>query len=98
MYTTSYKLNNSYTTYVIRDNGKDDKHYEYRKPVKLLEWKSGTKVKHNYFGEGKIKKITDNQIFVGFSNAGASKRWRNIQVIFEFKKAPSEIGSLKLCY
>ena len=99
MYATSYKINNSYTTYVIHDYGEDyNKYYEYRKLVKALEWKCGAKVKHYFYGEGKIKNITDNQIFVGFCNTKAPKTLRNIQVAFEFKKVPSEIESLRLCY
>lgn len=99
MYATAYKINNSYTTYVVHDNGEDyNKYYEYRKPIKASEWKRGAKVKHYFYGEEKIKKITETQISVGFCNARAPKRLRNIQVTFEFKKAPSEIDSLRLCY
>lgn len=99
MYATSYKINNSYTTYVIHENGEDyNKYYEYRKPIKALDWKRGAKVNHYFYGKGKIKNITQNQILVSFSNANGPKFLRNIQVMFEFKKTPREIESLKLCY
>lgn len=99
MYATSYKINNSYTTYVIHDYGEDTpRSYTYQRQVKQLEWKRGAKVKHYFYGDGKIKNITDSQIFVEFCNARAPKTLSNIQVMFKFKKVPSEIDSLRLCY
>ena len=38
MYVTSYKINNSYTTYVIHDSGDDrSDNYTYRKPTPKLQ-------------------------------------------------------------
>ena len=99
MYVTSYKINNSYTTYVIHDYGEDTpRSSAYQKPIKPLEWKRGAKVNHTFHGIGKISKIGNNQITVHFSNTKAHKRLRNIQVTFCFKAKPSEIENLWLCY
>ena len=99
MYTTSYKLNNSYTTYVIHDNVYNyNKYYEYKEPPKTLEWKCGAKVNHYLYGEGIITSIKAKKVFVKFCDSKAPKALRNIQVMFEFKKTPREINSLKLCF
>lgn len=101
MYTTSYKLNNSYTTYVIHDYecaSNNDYYVHYHKPTKCLEWKPGTKVKHTFHGIGVINSISQNQVLVHFKNSKAFKKFKNIQVAFEFKQAPKEIDSLSLCY
>ncbi len=94
MYVTSYKLNNSYTTYVVRDGEDNVKSY----PVKTLEWKCGAKVNHYLYGEGIITSIKAKKVFVKFCDSKAPKALRNIQVMFEFKKTPREINSLKLCF
>ena len=64
-----YKLNNSYTTYVVDD-------YEIEKQEQRLnqcnnhnsktEWKIGAKVVHWHYGKGEICDITDNLISVKF--------------------------------
>lgn len=99
MYVTSYKINNSYTTYVIHDSGDDrSANYTYRKPTPKLEWKKDAKVSHYFYGIGKICKITNHIMIVHFENAKGPKRMRNIQVSFEYNRIPNEIDSLKLCY
>ena len=99
MYTASYKLNNSYTIYVVHDYGKNsEESYWYRKPGKPLEWKSGTNVRHSRYGKGVIKGISNNQVTVNFNDPKAIKKYRNIQVAFTFKKNPRDIDSLTLCY
>ena len=99
MYTTSYKINNSYTTYAIHDYEEDYiSSFQYKKPVKPLEWKRGARVTHSFHGKGKILDISNNQITVSFSNSRALRKYKNITVTYEFKKKPSEIDSLRLCY
>lgn len=98
-YVKSYKLNNSYTVYIIPKN--EDfcntiKHYYY--PVnQKLEWKPGAKVSHYRHGIGVIKSISKNSISVNFNASKISRKPQNIQVSFEFKNNPKEIESLKLC-
>ena len=99
MYATSYKINNSYTTYVIHDYEEDyGSYFQYKKPIKPLEWKRGAKVKHSLHGKGKISDITKNRITVSFSNSRAFRKAKNITVTYEFREKPSEIDSLCLCY
>lgn len=99
MYVTSYKINNSYTTYVIHDSGDDrSDNYTYRKPTPKLEWKKDAKVSHYFYGIGKICEITNHMVTVHFKNSKGQKRMRNIQVSFEYNRMPNEIDSLRLCY
>ena len=99
MYTTSYKINNSYTTYVIHDYGEDTPiSYTYQKPVKQLEWKRGAKVNHAFHGKGVIISIANNHVTVQFKESKVFGRHKSIQVAFEFKNKPNEIDSLRLCY
>lgn len=99
MYATSYKINNSYTTYVIHDYGENaPRSYTYQKPVKQLEWKRGAKVNHAFHGKGVINNISNNQVTVHFNESKVYRKRKNIQVTFEFKSKPSEIDSLCLCY
>lgn len=99
MYATSYKINDSYTTYVIHDwdNCRSD-NYTYRKPAPKLEWKKDAKVSNYFYGIGKICDISNHMVTVYFKNDKAPKKMRSILVSFEFKHMPSEIDSLKLCY
>ena len=94
MYVTSYKLNNSYTTYVVRDGEDNVKSY----PVKTLEWKCGAKVRHSFHGQGIIRGIANHKITVYFKQSQTFKKLKNIQVTFEFQNMPSELDSLRLCY
>ena len=99
MYVTSYKTNNSYTTYVIHNSGEDrSDNYYYRKPMPTLEWKQGAKVSHSFYGLGTISEITNHLVKVHFKNAKMIKKFRNIQVAFEYSMKPCEIDSLRLCY
>ncbi len=99
MYATSYKINNSYTTYVIHDSKNyHSKRGTYCKPQPKLEWEKGAKVSHYFYGNGSICDITNNTITVQFQNNKACKRLANIQVVFEFACKPCELESLKLCY
>ena len=99
MFTTSYKLNNSYTTYVIHDFGVDMRdNYTYIKPPPKLEWKKDAKVSNYFYGTGKICDISSHRVTVHFRNDKAQKKMRNILVSFEYNNAPSEIDGLRLCY
>ena len=99
MYVTSYKTNNSYTTYVIHDYGEDRrKYYKYQKPVKNLEWKNGARVYHSFHGNGVVISISSNKIVVNFNSSNVVRKCKSVQVTFEFKKSPKEVDSLKLCY
>lgn len=99
MYVTSYKTNNSYTTYVIHNSGKSrSDNYYYRNPMPTLEWKQGAKVSHSFYGMGTICEIENNLFKVHFRNPKMKKRFRNIQVAFEYSIKPNEIDSLRLCY
>lgn len=99
MYVTSYKINNSYTTYVIHDSDNDrGDNYTYRKSTPKLEWKKDAKVYHYFYGIGKICEISNHRVTVHFKNSKDQKRLRNIQVSFEYKHMPNEIESLRLCY
>ena len=99
MYTTSYKLNNSYTTYVIHDLGRDrSDSYTYRKPVPKLEWKKGAKVYNYFYGIGKICDISNHKVTVYFKNEKAPQKMQNILVSFEYKNMPNEIDGLRLRY
>lgn len=100
MFTTAYKLNNSYTTYVIHDYGEcyNDYYFHYQKTVKPLEWKIGAKVKHSFHGVGFIQGISDHLIIVQFSESKTFKRLKNFQVTFKFIITPKEIDNLRLCY
>lgn len=95
MYVTSYKLNNSYTTYIIHNyNEGNSQSY----PVKTLEWKCGAQVRHSFHGQGTIQSITNHKITVYFKQSKTFKKLKSIQVTFEFQKLPGEIDSLRLCY
>ena len=98
MYITSYKINNSYTTYVVRDYGEDtNKYYEYIKPKKKTEWKNGARVYHSFHGNGVIISISAHKIVVNFKSSTVVRKCKNIQVIFEYKNNPREIDNLRLC-
>lgn len=99
MYATSYKINNSYTTYVIHDYEEDyGSCFQYKEPIKPLEWKRGAKVNHAFHGKGVINNISNHQVTVHFKESKVYRKLKNIQVTFEFKSKPSEIDSLCLCY
>ena len=99
MYVTNYKINNSYTTYVVLNSESDEYHnYFYRKSTPKLEWKKGAKVSHYFYGIGKICGITNNQVTVHFKNNKSCKKFKNVQVSFELKNKPDEIESIKLCF
>lgn len=99
MYVTSYKLNNSYTTYVIHDyEGCDHETYSRPKTRKPLEWKCGAKVSHSFHGEGVIRGISDNKITVYFKQSKIYRQLKNVQIQFEYKVQPSDVESLRLCY
>ena len=97
MYVKSYKLNNSYTTYVIHHSNSDDveSNNECSSYCKPLEWKCGVKVKHAFHGTGIISSISENQIVVHFKHSKVGKK--NISVSFFFENSPDEIDSLNLC-
>lgn len=99
MYATRYKINNSYTTYVIHDS----KNYRSKKGVYCkqepkLEWEQGAKVSHYFYGKGIVLEISSNTIIVHFQNNKVCEKFSDIQVVFEFACKPCEIESLKLCY
>ena len=99
MYAIAYKLNNSYTTYIVRDDGVDDHRFDqYQRPVKPLEWKKGAKVKHSFHGIGEISDISGNLLTVHFKESKAYRKRRDVRVGFLFKNKPSEIEGLYLCY
>ena len=99
MYATSYKLNNSYITYIVRDYSEDNRRfYQYQKVPKSLEWKCGTNVNHVFHGKGVISSIANNYVTVQFKESKVFGRHKSIQVAFEFKNKPNEIDSLRLCY
>ena len=99
MYATSYKLNNSYTTYVIHDDSEDNRKPNiYQKPSKPLEWKCGAKVSHPVHGKGVICSMPDHRIFVQFNASKAVGRRRaRVVVEFSYAKKPTEIMGLRLC-
>ena len=99
MYVTKYKLNNSYTTYVIHNSREDySDNYHYRKPTPVLEWKQGARVLHDFYGIGTICEISKNLVKVHFETPKTLKKFKNIQVAFEYQTRPNEIDSLRLCY
>ena len=100
MYAKKYKLNDSYTTYVIIDCEEDEvrKEPEYQKPRKPLEWKPGNKVSHTFHGKGVISSVTDNRVTVHFKGSKMLRKIKSFQITFEFRNKPSEISSLHLCY
>ena len=99
MYVTSYKINNSYTTYVIYDYGEDTSGaYQDQKPAKKLEWKNGARVYHSFHGNGVISSISSNKIVVHFKSSKVLRKCKSIQAVFEFKNSPREVDSLRLCY
>ena len=98
MYARKYKLNNSYTTYVIIDCEDDERpKSEYQKPQKPLEWKVGAKVSHSFHGKGVISSISEHRITVHFKDSKMFRKMGSFQISFEFKIKPNEIGSLHLC-
>ena len=98
MYITSYKTNNSYTTYVIHDSREDKKDKDYYiKPKPKSEWKQGRKVFHNVYGIGTICEITSDLVKVHFEKTKMINKLKKVQVAFEYKINPSEVESLKLC-
>lgn len=100
MFITAYKLNNSYTTYVIHDylDDENNKYDYYQKRQDPLEWRKGTSVIHNFHGKGVISSISQNLVVVHFKNSKIYRKQRDIRVGFEFKNKPSEIESLYLCH
>ena len=93
-----YKLNNSYTTYVVDD-------YEIEKQEQRLnqcnnhnskiEWKIGAKVVHWHYGKGEICDITDNLISVKFVYKKPYWKKKQFYQIITFEIKDKEI-SLKL--
>ena len=99
MYAIPYKLNNSYTNYVVVDYDDTNKSADqYTKQRKPLEWKRGNKVRHDFHGVGVISCISDHSITVHFKNSTINRKLKNFQVTCSFDKKPSEVESLSLCY
>ena len=100
MFKVSYKLNDSYTTYVILNDEENESNkvgrYYWEPKKKNAQWKAGDKVNHIFHGEGKIERIMKNNIAVLFSHSKALCNKR-VRVVFNYKHSPSEIDSLKLC-
>lgn len=98
MFVTTCKVNNSCTTYTVLNYEDDfDQTFKYQEKRKPLEWKRGVKVKHSFYGWGVIDQISHNQVTVCFKESKIYRRFKNIQVTFEFKSKPSEIDGLFLC-
>ena len=99
MYAVPYKLNDSYTTYVVLD-WYEPRHNNYYSLLdkKPLKWEVGAYVKHPFHGEGEICYIDNHKLSVIFYNSRQFVRRTPIKVDFEFSLKPSEISSLRLCY
>ena len=97
MHIKKVKLNNSYTTYIVVEDGAEPHHVMRRKLHKEVKWESGCKVVHAFHGEGVICKLNDHQIVVRFAKSKALRNARNFTISFEYFKSPKEIGNLKLC-
>jgi hypothetical protein len=87
------KINNSYCICVPT---KCKEYYPISTRVKTPEWKKGSVVKHYFYGEGIIKKIHNNRMYVNF-NKKRIGTMRNFIVEFKFKTSPGDIEDLKLC-
>ena len=91
MYTTTYKINNSYTIYTVHHTEDSDfQSCQYRYRLTPRKWTMGCRVKHFYHGTGTVIAISNNQLTVYFKKA-------NAHVTFKFRCSPSEIDSLWLC-
>ena len=98
MYVTAYKLNNSYTTYVVKEC--DDKTKSFRRnerPRKTVSWNCGAAVKHWIHGKGRINRMGANQITVCFDDSRIFGKNRSVQITFTFQNSPREIDALSLC-
>jgi hypothetical protein len=99
MYIRKYKLNYSYTTYVVVETEFEvpTREFPTHKKKKALEWKKGSTVKHAFHGKGTIVDITEGEITVKFNKSKKVPCLRNFVVTFDFKNKPSEINNLHLC-
>lgn len=95
----SYKINNSYTVYVVTgsDGYREDDFY-YRRQSSKPEWKKGAKVFHSFYGNGIINEITNNLVLIHFKNTKSNPNFRDVLVQFNYHKNPSEISNLKLSH
>ena len=100
MYAKKYKLNDSYTTYVIIDCEDNEvrREHEYQESRKPLEWKPGNKVNHAFHGKGVISSIIDHKVTVNFKSSKILRKVKDFQITFGYINKPSEISNLHLCY
>ena len=96
MFIQKYKLNNSYTTYVVMDDGKEE-----FKTVRLkslvTDWSVGNKVIHPFHGEGTISMLGSNELAVVFRSSKLFKNVKDVIISYTFNNSPKEIDNLKLC-
>ena len=98
MYVTAYKLNNSYTTYVVKECDDETKSFRRNEsPRKSASWNCGATVKHWTHGKGIINRMDSNHITVCFDDSKIFGRNRLVQITFTFQNSPREIDALCLC-
>lgn len=101
MYIKEYKLNHSYTTYVVIETEEDEprvKECSTNMHVKPLKWARGSKVNHSFHGKGVICEIGNNEVKVRFEKSKLFPKIKSFVVTFNYLTKPNEIGNLTLCY
>ena len=101
MYIRKYKLNNSYTTYVVIENEENEstrKKNKIFKDKKQLEWVRGSKVNHSFHGKGVIYDVGNNEVKVCFERSKFFPKIKNYIVTFAYCIKPNEIEGLTLSY
>ena len=97
MHIKKVKLNNSYTTYIVVEDGEETYHVAHARPQKEAKWKPGCKVFHTFHGQGVVSKMNNHQIVVRFSNSKVLRNAREFTISFRYLNSPREIDNLKLC-
>ena len=101
MYIRKYKLNNSYTTYVVIENEENEPmrtENEIYKDKKTLEWVRGSEVNHYFHGKGVICDIRSNEVMVRFGKSKLFPKIKNYIVTFAYSTKPNQIEGLTLSY
>lgn len=95
MFIQKYKLNNSYTTYVVVDA--EEPQMKTVRIKSIADWMVGSKVIHAFHGEGIISKLGHHELAVIFKSSKVFRNVKDVIISYNFINSPKEIENLKLC-
>ena len=98
MFVRRYKLNNSYTTYVVSEVEMYEKVGNYVPKREELKWEIGVAVMHVLHGKGVISSIAENCVTVEFSNSKHMGRNKRFWARIERNSTVGGFENLRLCY